>query len=48
VTYKDISEATGLTVRWLEVFSSGSVANPGVVNVETLYNHLAITSLSVG
>jgi predicted transcriptional regulator len=38
---KDIAKATGLSEAWLSRFHAGKIPNPGVVQVQTLYDYLA-------
>lgn len=41
VTLKQIEQATGLRVQWLQDFVSGRTDDPGVKKVEKLYVHLS-------
>lgn len=47
VYLKDIAEASGVTLKWLEAFHAGRILNPGVINLEKLYNYLSGGNLNV-
>lgn len=38
---KTIAERTGLSEAWISRFGRGKIANPGVVQVQTLYDFLS-------
>ncbi len=38
---KDIAKASGVSEAWLSRFGKGKIANPGVVQVQAVYNYLA-------
>lgn len=47
LTYKTISEQTGLKEAWVEAFAQERIANPGVRYVETLYIYLTRQALEL-
>lgn len=47
-TYDKIAVETGLKKRWIEAFAQGKIKTPDVCRVETLYNFLNDTPLTLG
>lgn len=47
VTYAHISEATGVSVRWLEAFAACQVKDPSCAKVELIYEFLTGAELDV-
>lgn len=40
LSYQSIADNTGLTKHWIEKFAQGKIKNPGVQNVQKLYEFL--------
>lgn len=47
ITYDVIAEECGVTVRWLQQFTSGNIADPGVAKVEAVYEFVTGKKLDV-
>lgn len=47
-TYDVIAEDTGLKAHWVKAFANGRMRDPSVVKVETLYNYLNKSPLTLG
>lgn len=46
-SYKKISEATGINEYWLAMFAVGKIPEPGAKKLQTLYEYLSKSKLSV-
>lgn len=47
ITFKRISKDTGLPESWLSMFGNGSINDPSVNRIETLYEYLTGRSITI-